>query len=146
VIFILKKLECLRYHARSRVCLHQLQHLNLFRLWLQPTLVMTLTQPMTALAEYQVGTRAFQNFESKAQGRLSMKKAMAISCDTIWYKIAFAEWLKDGGLRPKANPNDYFFKAAEGFQIGQKTGIDLPSESSGRLANREWRKSWYEAE
>jgi penicillin-binding protein 2 len=94
--------------------------------------------------EYQVGTRAFQNFESKAQGRLSMKKAMAISCDTIWYKIAFAEWLKDGGLKPKANPNDYFFKAAEGFQIGKKTGIDLPSESSGRLANREWRKSWYE--
>jgi penicillin-binding protein 2 len=94
--------------------------------------------------EYQVGTRAFQNFESKAQGRLSMKKAMAISCDTIWYKIAFAEWLKDGGLKPQANPNDYFFKAAEGFQIGKKTGIDLPSESSGRLANREWRKSWYE--
>ena len=94
--------------------------------------------------EYQVGTRAFQNFESKAQGRISMKKAIAISCDTIWYKIAFAEWLKDGGLKPKANPNDYFFKAAEGFQIGKKTGIDLPSESSGRLANREWRKSWYE--
>ena len=94
--------------------------------------------------EYQVGTRAFQNFESKAQGRLSMKKAIAISCDTIWYKIAFAEWLKDGGLKPKANPNDYFFKAAEGFQIGKKTGIDLPSESSGRLANREWRKSWHE--
>ena len=94
--------------------------------------------------EYQVGTRAFQNFESKAQGRLSMTKAIAISCDTIWYKIAFAEWLKDGGLRPKANPNDYFFKAAEGFQIGKKTGIDLPSESSGRLANREWRNSWYE--
>jgi len=94
--------------------------------------------------EYQVGTRAFQNFESKAQGRLSMTKAIAISCDTIWYKIAFAEWLKDGGLKPKANPNDYFFKAAEGFQIGTKTGIDLPSESSGRLANREWRNSWYE--
>lgn len=95
-------------------------------------------------SEYQVGTRAFQNFESKAQGRLSLERAIAISCDTIWYKIAFAEWLKDGGLKPKANPNDYFFKAAEGFQIGKKTGIDLPSESSGRLANREWRKSWYE--
>ena len=94
--------------------------------------------------EYQVGTRAFQNFESKAQGRMSMTKAMAISCDTIWYKIAFAEWLKDGGLKPNPNPNDYFFKAAEGFQIGKKTGIDLPSESSGRLANREWRNSWYE--
>ena len=103
-----------------------------------------LTATYDCPGEYQVGTRAFQNFESKAQGRLSMKKAMAISCDTIWYKIAFAEWLKDGGLKPTANPNDYFFKAAEGFQIGKKTGIDLPSESSGRLANREWRNSWYE--
>lgn len=103
-----------------------------------------LTASYDCPGEYQVGTRAFQNFESKAQGRLTMKKAIAISCDTIWYKIAFAEWLKDGGLKPKANPNDYFFKAAEGFQIGKKTGIDLPSESSGRLANREWRNSWYE--
>jgi penicillin-binding protein 2 len=103
-----------------------------------------LTATYDCPGEYQVGTRAFQNFDSKAQGRLSMKKAIAVSCDTIWYKIAFAEWLKDGGLKPKANPNDYFFKAAEGFQIGKKTGIDLPSESSGRLANREWRNSWYE--
>jgi penicillin-binding protein 2 len=73
-----------------------------------------------------------------------MKKAMAISCDTIWYRIAFDEWLRDGGLRPKSSANDYFFKAAKGFQIGVKTGIDLPSESSGRLADREWRKSWYQ--
>jgi penicillin-binding protein 2 len=92
----------------------------------------------------QVGTRLFRNFESKNQGTLSMTKAMAVSCDTIWYKIAFDEWLRDGGLRPKSNANDYFFKAAEGFQVGVKTGIDLPSESSGRLANREWRKSWHE--
>ena len=95
-------------------------------------------------SEVEVGTRAFQNFESKAQGRISMKKAMAVSCDTIWYRIAFDEWLRDGGLKPKSNANDHFFNAAKGFQIGVKTGIDLPSESSGRLADREWRKSWYE--
>jgi penicillin-binding protein 2 len=94
-------------------------------------------------SEFQVGNRAFQNFESKSQGTLSMKKAIAVSCDTIWYKIAYDEWVRDGGLRPKSNPNDYFFNAAKKFQIGQKTGIDLPSESSGRLANREWRKNWY---
>jgi len=94
-------------------------------------------------SQVEVGTRAFQNFESKAQGRISMTKAMAISCDTIWYRIAFDEWLRDGGLKPKSSANDYFFNAAKGFQIGVKTGIDLPSESSGRLADREWRKSWY---
>ena len=95
-------------------------------------------------SEVQVGTRAFQNFESKAQGTISLKKAIAVSCDTIWYRIAYDEWLRDGGLRPKSNPNDYFFNAAKSFQMGEKTGVDLPSESSGRLANREWREQWYE--
>jgi penicillin-binding protein 2 len=95
-------------------------------------------------SQTQIGTRAFQNFDSKALGRMSMKRAMAVSCDTIWYQIAYDEWVRDGGLRPKSNPNDYFFKAAEGFQVNKKTGIDLPSESTGRLANREWRKDWYD--
>jgi penicillin-binding protein 2 len=94
-------------------------------------------------SEVEVGTRAFQNFESKAQGRISLKKAMAVSCDTIWYRIAFDEWLRDGGLKPKSDTNDYFYNAAKGFQVGTKTGIDLPSEASGRLADREWRKEWY---
>jgi penicillin-binding protein 2 len=95
-------------------------------------------------SQTQIGTRAFQNFESKALGRMNMKKAMAVSCDTIWYQIAYDEWVRDGGLKPKSNPNDYFFKAAEGFQVNKKTGIDMPSESAGRLPNREWRKDWYE--
>jgi penicillin-binding protein 2 len=95
-------------------------------------------------SQTQIGTRAFQNFDSKALGRMSMKKAMAVSCDTIWYQIAYDEWVRDGGLKPKSNPNDYFFKAAEGFQVNKKTGIDMPSESAGRLANREWRKDWYD--
>ena len=94
-------------------------------------------------SEFQVGNRAFQNFESKSRGTLSMKRAIAVSCDTIFYKIAYDEWVRDGGLRPKSNPNDYFFNAAKKFQMDQKTGIDLPSESAGRLANREWRKNWY---
>ena len=95
-------------------------------------------------AEVQVGTRAFQNFESRSQGTMSLKTAIAVSCDTIWYRIAFDEWLRDGGLRPKSNPNDYFFKAAQSFNITQKVGIDLPSESSSRLADRSFKKSWYQ--
>jgi penicillin-binding protein 2 len=102
-----------------------------------------LTKSYACPAEVQIGTRAYQNFESKAQGTLTMKRAMAISCDTIWYQIAYDEWVRDGGLRPKSNANDYFFNAAKRFQIGVKTGIDLPSESQGRLADRQWRKDWY---
>jgi penicillin-binding protein 2 len=95
-------------------------------------------------SQVQVGTRAFQNFDSKNQGTMNMTKAIAVSCDTIWYQIAFDEWLRDGGLRPKSSPNDYFFKAAQSFQITQKVGIDLPTESTSRLADREYKKSWYQ--
>ena len=95
-------------------------------------------------SQVQVGTRAFQNYDSKNQGRMDMKKAIAVSCDTIWYQIAFDEWLRDGGLKPKSNPNDYFFKAAQAFDITEKVGIDLPSESRSRLADRAYKKRWHD--
>jgi penicillin-binding protein 2 len=95
-------------------------------------------------SEVQIGNRAFQNYDSKDQGRMNLKKAIALSCDTVWYKIAFDEWLRDGGMHPKSSPNDYFFKAAQSFHIPQKVGIDLPSESTSRLADRAYKKSWFE--
>ncbi len=95
-------------------------------------------------SEVQIGNRAFQNFDSKNQGTMNMKKAIAVSCDTIWYQIAYDEWVRDGGLRPKSNPNDYFFKAAQSFHITEKVGIDLPSESRSRLADRAYKKSWFQ--
>ena len=79
-----------------------------------------------------------------AAGRLPLDLGIAISCDSLWYQISYDEWVRDGGLKPKSNANDYFFNAAKAFGIGKSTGIDLPSEASGRLPNREWKQSWYE--
>ena len=90
-----------------------------------------------------IGNREFKNFDSKAAGRISLKTAIAISCDSMWYQIAYDEWVRDGGLKPKPNPNDYFFTTAKGFGVGTKTGIDLPSEISGRLPDRNWKNAWY---
>lgn len=104
-----------------------------------------LTKSYSCPANVKVGTRVFNNFESRAQRTASLKKLLAISCDTVWYQISFDEWLRDGGLSPIKNPNDYFFKAADSFQINQKTGIDLPSESAGRLPDRALKQSWYDA-
>jgi len=104
-----------------------------------------LTKSYSCPANVKVGTRVFNNFESRAQSTASLKKLLAISCDTVWYQISFDEWLRDGGLSPIKNPNDYFYKAADSFQINQKTGIDLPSESAGRLPDRAWKQSWYDA-
>jgi penicillin-binding protein 2 len=92
----------------------------------------------------QIGNREFKNFEAKNEGTISMETAIAVSCDTIWYQIAYDEWVRDGGLKPKSSPNDYFFKAAQSFHITEKVGIDLPSESRSRLADRDYKKSWYQ--
>jgi penicillin-binding protein 2 len=95
-------------------------------------------------ATVEIGTRTFKNFESKAAGRIPLDVGMAISCDSLWYQISYDEWVRDGGLKPKSNANDYFFKAAKDFGVGVLTGIDLPSELKGRLPDRQWKQNWYE--
>ena len=95
-------------------------------------------------ASVEIGTRTFNNFDSVAAGRLKLDVGLAISCDSLWYQIAYDEWVRDGGLKPKSKTNDYFFNAAKAFGVGKVTGIDLPSELSGRLPNRTWKQNWYE--
>jgi penicillin-binding protein 2 len=95
-------------------------------------------------ATVEIGTRTFKNFGSEAAGRIPLDYGLAISCDSLWYQIAYDEWVRDGGLQPKSNPNDYFFNAAKAFNIDKSTGIDLPSELSGRLPDRAWKQNWYE--
>jgi len=93
----------------------------------------------------KIGNRVFTNFEGEKFGRIPMRTAIAVSCDTVWYQIAYDMWVRDGGLSPKSKLADYFFKAAKAFRIGQRTGIDLPSEATGRLADRQWKTNWYTA-
>ena len=95
-------------------------------------------------ATVEIGTRTFKNFDSKAAGRIPLDVGIAISCDSLWYQIAYDEWVRDGGLKPKSNPNDHFFNAAKAFNIDKVTGIDLPSELKGRLPDRQWKQNWYE--
>ena len=95
-------------------------------------------------ASVEIGNRTFKNFDSIAAGRIPLDLGLAISCDSLWYQIAYDEWVRDGGLKPKSSPNDYFFKAAKDFGVGVLTGIDLPSESKGRLPDRQWKQNWYE--
>jgi penicillin-binding protein 2 len=92
---------------------------------------------------FTVGTQTWTNFESEyATGPISFAKALGISCDTVYYKIAYDLWLKEGGLSAPTSATDPMTSMAKSFGFGSRTGIDLPGESSGRIADRAYKK-WY---
>ncbi|MFD9814826.1 penicillin-binding protein 2 [Streptomyces sp. NPDC059080] len=95
-------------------------------------------------SSFNIGSQVFKNFESENFGPISLGRALEVSCDTVFYHIAYDQWKKDGGNSPK-NPADWFYKTAHQFGLGKKTGIDLPDEVSGRVPDRRWKKDYWEA-
>jgi len=93
-------------------------------------------------SSFTVGTQTWTNYESEAHGDISFKDALGYSCDTVYYKIAYDMWLKEGGLSAPTNVNDPMTSMAKSFGFGKPTGIDLPGEASGRIADRAYKK-WY---
>lgn len=95
-------------------------------------------------SSYTMGGQTYKNFESSGHGPISLGRALEVSCNTVFYALGHQEWRKDGGLKAK-NPNEYLYKAARGFGLGEETGIDLPNEVSGRIPDRSWKQSYWEA-
>ncbi|MFI0511709.1 penicillin-binding protein 2 [Streptomyces canus] len=97
-------------------------------------------------SSYSVGGQVFKNFESENFGPINLGRALEVSCDTVFYGLAHREWQRDGGINPKkGEPKDYFFKAAHQFGLGKETGIDLPNEVTGRVPDRQWKQSYWNA-
>ncbi|WP_320773060.1 penicillin-binding protein 2 [Streptomyces sp. CRN 30] len=95
-------------------------------------------------SSYSVGGQVFKNFESANYGSISLGRALEVSCDTVFYRLAHEEWKKDGGMDGK-KANDYFYKAAHQFGLGEETGIDLPNEVTGRVPDRQWKQDYWKA-
>ena len=83
------------------------------------------------------GLTGQRNFDSAALGVINLRQALVKSCDTIFYKFAYDEWQRDGGTDPVAEPKDPMVRMAQAFGFGERTGVDLPSEPPGPIADRE---------
>ncbi len=93
-------------------------------------------------SSFSIGSQVFHNDENESFGDINIGRALEVSCDTVFYRLAYDQWLKDGGNHPR-HPKDWFYKTAHEFQLGQDTGIDLPGEAPGRVPDRKWKKQQY---
>jgi penicillin-binding protein 2 len=93
----------------------------------------------------RLGTQTFRNYESAGYGRISLARALEVSCNTVFYNIANRMWEQAGGNDANRNSPDPIAETAEMFGFGSRTGIDLPGESGGRVSGRDFKASNWEA-
>lgn len=93
-------------------------------------------------ASVDVGGRTFRNYESEEFGSITLARALEVSCDTVFYSLAQKLWKREGGSASNGSP-EWVVETAKGFGLGSATGIDLPAESTGSVADRSSkRRAW----
>ena len=92
-----------------------------------------------------VGNTVFHNFEGEAFGTIDFRTTLIKSCDTVYYGLAYREWIHDGGTRNTGHAREVFPTMARAFGFGAPTGIDLPSDSPGQITSRASRLADYKA-
>ncbi|MEJ7706193.1 MAG: penicillin-binding protein 2 [Nocardioidaceae bacterium] len=103
------------------------------------------TDRLDCSSSLTVGSRVFKNYESAAYGPLTFAEALQLSCDTFFYRIGYAEWQRSGGDSGDTSVEDVLVEGAKAFGFGRKTGIDLPGEVAGRIADRRWKLSYWKS-
>jgi penicillin-binding protein 2 len=96
-------------------------------------------------AKYRIGNRVFNNHETVGRGLISFRTAIRISCDTVFYAVAYDSWRAQGGFGADSDVRDPFVTTTKGLGLGARTGIDLPGEAAGRIPDRAWKKASWEA-
>ena len=84
-------------------------------------------------------SRKFRCWKPQGHGKVSLRQAVAESCDVYFYILA-----RELGI-------DQMYYELSKFGFGQPTGIELSNEHAGILPSREWKlwnknESWYEGE
>jgi penicillin-binding protein 2 len=79
---------------------------------------------------------AFRCWNKRGHGSVDLKQSITVSCDTYFYDLAYRMGI------------DRFSAFMRRFGFGERTGVDLPSESSGLMPSQEWKQrrhksSWY---
>jgi penicillin-binding protein 2 len=93
-------------------------------------------------ASVKIGDHSYFNDGSPSLGPMSLHTALVVSCDTVFYNLAYHIYLRD---HPRANdvrsphaPVQEMQKMELAWGFGLPTGVDMPAESPGDVPTREW--------
>lgn len=92
--------------------------------------------------EYRYPTDPKNPFTGEtAHGRVDLSRALTVSSDPYFYRIGGDLYLRQKRGQPEG---DAIQSVARAFGFGQATGIALPSESPGLVADAQWTKQMNE--
>jgi penicillin-binding protein 2 len=97
-------------------------------------------EPYESLActgSYEKDGTVFKNWDPYVNEAMTLATALAASCDTYFYQVGYRFY----GMPSDRGPRLQAW--AHRFGFGARSGIDLPSESSGLLPTPDWRKQAY---
>jgi penicillin-binding protein 2 len=96
-------------------------------------------EEVTCNGVYILGDTKYRCWKKYGHGKISIVRAIKESCDVFFYDL---------GVRVGI---DNIYKTGSKFNLGFKTGIDLPGEKKGLLPSKEWKlkafnSPWYPGE
>jgi penicillin-binding protein 2 len=93
-------------------------------------------------ATVSIGGHKYANDGSPSLGAMSMRQALIVSCDTVFYNLAYQMWQRDNvkadNVRSPNAPVQKMQKMELAWGFGKNTGIDLPEENHGTVPTRQW--------
>ena len=82
------------------------------------------------------GSVVFNNWTSADYGYMGFAESLEVSCDTFYYELGWR--LEDAFGAAQGDESEKFQKFMRMAGFGHETGIDLPYEADGRVADLAW--------
>lgn len=101
--------------------------------------ITTMTKQIFDPGYFEFQDKRYRNWRRTGHGFTDLRRSIVESVDTYYYKMSL-----DMGI-------DMMHDIMRPFGFGEKTGVDLPSESRGILPSQEWKmathgQAWYRGE
>jgi penicillin-binding protein 2 len=87
----------------------------------------------------KIGNREFKNAGGEVNGRVNVTRALTVSSDVFFYTLGAALW------NGRSAYGEAIQDTAKAYGLAERTGVDLPSETKGRIPDPETRKKLHDA-